>query len=131
MEYNSEEHKDMIISRLKDHFRPEFINRVDDIVAFRRLDKSDILKIVERQIGLLNARVADRNIRIEISREAQDLLAEEGYSPQFGARPLKREIQKRILDPLALRLLRHEFPEGSTVFCSLKDGEIVFKTKKA
>ena len=99
----------------KDFFRPEFVNRVDDIVRFAELTEEDLVSIVDIQLAALSDRVADRRITVDVSDEAKQLLAKIGYDPAFGARPLKRVIQKEIVDRLALLLLDGEVDEGSKV----------------
>jgi len=120
----SEDHEQMEIEVkkiLEDHFRPEFLNRVDEIIIFRSLSKEVIRKIVDLQINELEKRLVERSISIVISREAKELLAEKGYDPVYGARPLKRTIQQEIQNPLALKILEGEFREGDTVHISVDD----------
>jgi ATP-dependent Clp protease ATP-binding subunit ClpB len=100
---------------LEGHFRPEFLNRVDEVILFRALSKETILKIVDLQLGLLAARLADRKIGVEAAPAAKALLAERGYDPVYGARPLKRVIQRDIQNPLALKIITGEVKEGATV----------------
>jgi ATP-dependent Clp protease ATP-binding subunit ClpB len=107
------------------HFRPEFINRLDDIVEFDVLDRAQIGKIVELQAQRVIDRVAQRGIAVELTPEARELLGDLGYDPVYGARPLKRVIQKRLVDRLALSILEGEFGDGDTVRVDAADGEIV------
>jgi ATP-dependent Clp protease ATP-binding subunit ClpB len=107
------------------HFRPEFINRLDDIVEFDVLDRSQIGEIVALQVHRVIDRLAERGIALELTPEARELLGDLGYDPVYGARPLKRVIQKRLVDPLALALLQGDFAEGDTVRVSAADGELV------
>jgi ATP-dependent Clp protease ATP-binding subunit ClpB len=100
---------------LRQHFRPEFLNRIDEIVFFHALGKAEIRQIIDIQLRALARRLAERKIQIELSDAARDLIIEEGYDPVYGARPLKRTLQRRILDPLALAVLQGEFTEGDTV----------------
>ena len=100
---------------LRSHFRPEFINRIDEIVFFHSLDQEHIKQIVEIQLRGLLKRLAERKITVELSEGAKDFLVREGYDPVYGARPLKRALQRRLLDPLALRVLDGAFREGDTV----------------
>jgi ATP-dependent Clp protease ATP-binding subunit ClpB len=97
-------------------FRPEFLNRIDDIIVFHALDLPHIKRIIEIQLKRLAKLVSDRGLAIEISDRAKDVLAHKGYDPAFGARPLKRALQKQIIDPLAIRLLEGKFKPGDTVF---------------
>ena len=99
----------------KDFFRPEFINRVDDIVRFSPLTEQDLVRIVDIQLGSLRSRLSDRRITLEVTDEAKAMLARIGFDPAFGARPLKRVIQKEIADELALLLLEHSLEDGSTI----------------
>jgi ATP-dependent Clp protease ATP-binding subunit ClpB len=100
---------------LRQHFRPEFLNRIDEIIFFHTLGKAEIRQIIDIQLQALARRLADRKIHIELSDAARDLIIEEGYDPVYGARPLKRTIQRRVLDPLALAVLQGEFKEGDRV----------------
>ena len=93
-------------------FKPEFLNRIDDTVIFHRLSKDDIGQIVDLQVDGLTRRVAERDIEIELTDDARTLLGNLGYDPTYGARPLKRVIQKRLVDKLALKMLEGEFGEG-------------------
>jgi ATP-dependent Clp protease ATP-binding subunit ClpB len=107
------------------HFRPEFINRLDDIVEFDTLDRSQIGEIVALQTRRVIDRLAERGITLELTPEARELLGDMGYDPTYGARPLKRVIQKRLVDPLALAILQGEFGDGNTVRAGAADGELV------
>ena len=102
-------------SELKKHMRPELINRIDETVVFHQLTRDDLKGIVEIQLGNLRRRLADRKITLEMTQQAMDALANEGYDPQFGARPLKRVVQQRLENPLAVKILGGECPAGSTV----------------
>ena len=124
-----DEVKEQLNALLKATFRPEFLNRVDEIITFRRLSKEDILRIVQIQLNRLAARLSDRKLRLEVDDTAKKLLTEEGYDPVFGARPLKRTIQNRIQNPLAKRILSGEIAEGQTVVISARKGEIVMTGK--
>jgi ATP-dependent Clp protease ATP-binding subunit ClpB len=108
------------------HFRPEFINRLDDIVEFEPLARDQLAQIVHLQVDRVIARVAERGIGVVLTPAATDLLAELGYDPTYGARPLKRVIQKRLVDQLALKLLEGEFREGDTVQVDAAAGELTF-----
>jgi ATP-dependent Clp protease ATP-binding subunit ClpB len=107
-------------------FKPEFLNRIDDTVIFHRLSKEDIGRIVELQVHQLVGRVAERGIAIELTEDARTLLGNLGYDPVYGARPLKRVIQKQLVDKLALKILEGEFGEGDTVRVDTLDGDLVF-----
>jgi ATP-dependent Clp protease ATP-binding subunit ClpB len=108
------------------HFRPEFINRLDDIVEFHPLDREHLSEIVGLQVARVVDRLRERGIELELSDDAIELLANLGYDPTYGARPLKRVIQKKLVDALALALLRGEFVEGDRVHVSAQDGELAF-----
>jgi ATP-dependent Clp protease ATP-binding subunit ClpB len=108
-------------------FKPEFLNRIDDTVIFHRLSKADIGRIVELQVNQLVGRVAERGIEIELTDDARTLLGNLGYDPIYGARPLKRVIQKQLVDKLALAILEGEFSEGDVVRVDAADGQIVFE----
>jgi ATP-dependent Clp protease ATP-binding subunit ClpB len=112
------------------HFKPEFINRLDDIIEFHALDREQIGSIVDLQVGLVLDRVRDRGIEVALSDDARTLLGNLGYDPTYGARPLKRVIQKHLVDRLALSLLEGELHEGDTVVVDVADGELTF-TKAA
>ncbi len=111
---------------LRERFRPEFLNRVDEILIFNALTREDIRRIVDMQVEHLSGRLAERSIEITLTDEAKDLLAEQGFDPQYGARPLKRTIQRDIQDPLAMKLLDGEIKEGDVVKVDAIDGEIDF-----
>jgi ATP-dependent Clp protease ATP-binding subunit ClpB len=106
------------------HFRPEFLNRIDDVIIFHALDMAHIKRIIEIQLRKLAKLIGERGLTIEISEGAKDHLAREGYDPAFGARPLKRALQKEIIDPLAMRLLEGKFKAGDVVFVNLTDGKL-------
>jgi ATP-dependent Clp protease ATP-binding subunit ClpB len=108
-------------------FKPEFLNRIDDTVIFHRLSKADIGRIVELQVDQLVGRVQERGIEIELSEDARTLLGNLGYDPTYGARPLKRVIQKQLVDKLALKILEGEFREGDVVRVDAREGEVVFE----
>jgi ATP-dependent Clp protease ATP-binding subunit ClpB len=108
-------------------FKPEFLNRIDDTVIFHRLSKQDIGKIVELQVAQLVERVsAERGIKVNLSVKAGELLGNLGYDPTYGARPLKRVIQRQLVDKLALKILKGEFAEGDEVEVDVDDGELTF-----
>ncbi len=107
------------------YFKPEFINRIDEIVRFKSLSEADLAVIVEHQLDKLAVRLAERRLSLEVDDEAKAWLAKTGYDPDFGARPLRRLLQKQIEDPLALALLEGRYLEGSTVHVGVKDGDIV------
>jgi ATP-dependent Clp protease ATP-binding subunit ClpB len=112
---------------LSEHFRPEFLNRIDEIVEFEPLSREQLGEIVELQLGRLRGRLAERGLRLELTDAAKEVVAEAGWDPTYGARPLKRALQRLVENPLALRLLEGEFAEGDTVRVDAKDGELVFE----
>jgi ATP-dependent Clp protease ATP-binding subunit ClpB len=114
---------------LRGQFRPEFLNRVDDIIIFHSLDEKQLAAIVDIQLRRLEKRLAQQQLKLDLDASAKRFLAKEGYDPQFGARPLKRAIQERLLDPLAMKLLAGEFKPGDHIKASTKDGELVFHKK--
>ena len=111
---------------LRTQFRPEFLNRLDEIVFFNSLTAEHIKQIVEIQLGYLRKRLSDRKIEIEVTDRAEQELAAEGFDPTYGARPLKRTIQKRIQDPLAMKILEGEFHDGDHITVDALDGEFAF-----
>ncbi len=115
---------------MEQHFRPEFLNRIDEVIIFRPLDKEAILRIVDLQVELLRRRLADRKIGIETTEKARTLLADKGYDPVYGARPLKRAIQQEVQNPLAMKILAGEFREGDAVRVDA-DGKGGFRFSKA
>jgi len=108
------------------HFKPEFINRLDDIVEFDALDRDQIGAIVDLQVERVLQRTAERGITVTLTDAARELLGEMGYDPTYGARPLKRVIQKQLVDRLAMAILEGEFTAGDTVQIDAADGELVF-----
>ncbi len=121
--------KDTVMGVVGQHFRPEFINRVDDIVVFHPLSKDDVHQIAEIQLAILRERLKDQELGIELTDRAVKDLVEEGYDPVYGARPLKRAIRKRIENPLASRLLSGEFSGGDVIEVDVLDGRFVFKKR--
>jgi ATP-dependent Clp protease ATP-binding subunit ClpB len=100
---------------MRRYFRPEFLNRVDDVVVFRPLSRVQLRQIVELQLERVRQLLADRHIALDITESAEDAIAEEGFDPAFGARPLKRAIQRLVQNPLALRILEGEFEDGDSI----------------
>ncbi len=114
----------LVRNELRSHFRPEFLNRVDDIIIFHSLDEKQLSQIVDIQLQRLEKRLAQQQLSLDVDRAARQLLAREGYDPQFGARPLKRTIQDLLLDPLATKLLLGEFKPGDRIKVLAHDGEL-------
>ncbi len=121
------EMRQRVMEALRNHFRPEFLNRIDEVIIFHTLAKEHIKEIIDIQLRNVRKRLAERRIDLELSPAAKELLAEEGYDPVYGARPLKRTIQRLILDPLALAVLEGQFREGDTALVDKQDGRIVFR----
>jgi len=118
--------KEKALESLKEMFRPEFLNRIDEIVIFNYLRKPEIKKIVELELSKVEKRLATKEVAIKISDKAKEFLAKEGFDPNLGARPLKRIIQRLILDPLSFKIVTQEIKEGSRVLIDEADGKIVF-----
>jgi ATP-dependent Clp protease ATP-binding subunit ClpB len=112
-------------------FKPEFINRLDEIVQFHQLSREEIGQIVELQVDKLAGRVRERGVEIELTADARTLLGNLGYDPTYGARPLRRVIQKQLVDKLALALLEGEFKPGDRVLVDAGDGELIFSKAPA
>ncbi|MFG1227991.1 ATP-dependent chaperone ClpB [Xanthobacter wiegelii] len=128
---SDEEAYDMVMGAVRRHFRPEFINRIDEIVMFHRLKRDQMDHIVDIQLGRLRKLLEDRKITIELSPEARSFLAEKGYDPAYGARPLKRTIQKLVQDPLAEKILGGEILDGAKVTVGLDGGHLTFASEAA
>jgi ATP-dependent Clp protease ATP-binding subunit ClpB len=126
-----EKAREQVEEALTQTFPPEFLNRIDDVVIFHRLTKEDLGQIVEIQVSQLSDRVREKGIEIELTEKARELLGNLGFDPTYGARPLKRVIQKQLVDKLALRLLEGEFAEGDTVRVDAADGELTFQKVEA
>jgi ATP-dependent Clp protease ATP-binding subunit ClpB len=121
-----EDVKEEIAALMKATFKPEFLNRVDEVITFQRLGKAEILKIVDIQLGLLAKRLAEQGITLQVSAKAKAYLAEAGFDPLYGARPLKRTIQNLMQNPLAGKVLAGEIKEGGTAVVDLgKDGLVL------
>jgi ATP-dependent Clp protease ATP-binding subunit ClpB len=116
---------------MREVFRPEFLNRIDEIVVFEPLTREQIADIVELQLARLRDRLAERGLSLELTDTAKEHLAEAGWDPTYGARPLKRAIQRLVENPLALQLLEGDFAEGDTIRVDAKDGELVFEKAPA
>jgi ATP-dependent Clp protease ATP-binding subunit ClpB len=126
-EENYEAMKAAVMDVVGSHFRPEFINRIDDLVVFHPLSREHIRKIVDIQLGYLHARLADRDIRIHLSDEARDKLAAAGFDPVYGARPLKRAIQQQVENPLAQEILQGKFKPGDVIEVGVADDKLDFR----
>ena len=121
-----EESREAVLAVLRDHFRPEFLNRIDEVIVFRALTEDQLTKIVDIQLKRLEGRLVDRRVTLVVTVAARKLLAKRGWDPVYGARPLKRTIQRLLQDPLAMQLLEGKFAEGDTIEVDAKDGELTF-----
>ena len=119
--------RERVLQAMRQHFRPEFLNRVDEILVFRSLTEEQLAQIVDIQVAWLRKRLEDRRIRLEFTDEAKRLLAERGYDPVYGARPLKRVIQKAVETPLAKKIMAGEVPDSSRVLVSTDPQGLVFE----
>jgi ATP-dependent Clp protease ATP-binding subunit ClpB len=123
--------REAVQQELRLHFKPEFLNRIDDIVIFHQLSREQVAKIIEVQLERLRAMLADRNVTLVLDDSAKELLMREGYDPTYGARPLKRAIQSYIQNPLAVKLLQGEILPGQTVRVSANGDQMEFRTEQA
>jgi ATP-dependent Clp protease ATP-binding subunit ClpC len=122
-----EKMKDKVMEELKHSFRPEFLNRIDEIIVFHSLSQEDVKRIVDLMTKRLREQLKSKDLEIELTDAAKTVLAEKGYDPALGARPLRREIQRLVEDPLSEKLLWKEFRAGQTIIVDARDGEIVFE----
>jgi ATP-dependent Clp protease ATP-binding subunit ClpB len=123
--------RNRVMEAVREHFRPELLNRIDDIIIFRPLGLSQIEQIVNIQLQGLRARLAERDMTLNLTPQAAEMLAREGFDPVYGARPLKRTIQREIVQPLAMRLLQGQFHDGDTVVLDVNDGQLDFRKQEA
>ena len=117
--------KDTVEDEMKRHFRPEFINRIDDIVVFSPLTEGQIMKIIDMSMAQIQQRLADRNISVALTDATRRYIAAEAYTPAYGARPVKRYLQKHIETEIAAKIIRGEVADGETITIDLKDGDMV------
>jgi len=122
--------REKVMTALRENFRPEFLNRVDEIVIFDYLGKEEIKKIVDLELQKVDERLEKKKIEIGVTEKAKEFLAEKGFDPNFGARPLKRVIQREVLDPLSLKIVSGEIKEGERVIVDFENGKIIFQTPK-
>jgi ATP-dependent Clp protease ATP-binding subunit ClpC len=122
-----QEMKDKLLEEVKRTFKPEFLNRIDDIIVFKPLAKEDLERIIDIEIGFVAERLKEQEIGLEVTQEVKDFLIEKGFDPVFGARPLKRTIQRFVEDPLASEIISKKFKEGSVVKVSCKNEELIFE----
>ncbi|HUP28158.1 MAG TPA: AAA family ATPase, partial [Chloroflexia bacterium] len=119
-----EEIRSRVTEALRTHFRPEFLNRIDDVVIFQQLSLAELSRIVDLQLERVRKRLAERHITLEVTPAAVEMLGNEGFDPVYGARPLKRVIQHRVLDQLAIEMLDGAIRDGDTVIVDVSDGKI-------
>ena len=131
MARKEEDLKNKIQKSLEHHFRPEFLNRLDEIIIFNGLDPAALKEIAKIQLSKLTARIKSRNISISITHSAEDALAKEGYDPHYGARPLRRIIQSKILNPLAESIISGKIKEGDGVIVDWKNNAYIIELKKS
>jgi ATP-dependent Clp protease ATP-binding subunit ClpB len=123
--------RDGVIAVLSEHFRPEFLNRIDEIIVFKPLTQEQLAAIVDIQLERLKRRLQERTVNLVVTDAARQLLAQRGWDPVYGARPLKRAIQRMVQDPLAMMLLEGRFSEGDTVTVDAAGGELTFEKAAA
>ena len=122
--------KEKVMAALKENFRPEFLNRIDEIIIFNYLGKLEIKKIVDLELAKVAERLKSKKIEIRVTESAKEFLAERGFDQNLGARPLKRVIQKQVLDPLSLKIVSGEVKEGERVMVDFDQEKIIFRTTK-
>ncbi len=118
------------MTALKEDFKPEFLNRIDEIIIFNYLGKESIEKIVDLELEKVSQRLNNKKIELQFTPKLKEVLAEKGFDPNMGARPLKRVIQKEVLDPIALKIVSGEIEGGGRVMIDFEDGKIIFRTAK-
>jgi ATP-dependent Clp protease ATP-binding subunit ClpB len=126
---DQKEIENRIQDALRRHFRPEFLNRIDDIIVFHRLGIKELKKVVDIQVAILAERLKAKGITLKLTEKAKDLLGRQGYDPVYGARPLKRVIQKLLQDPIALRILQGELKEGQTIDVEAQGNDLAVETE--
>jgi ATP-dependent Clp protease ATP-binding subunit ClpC len=130
-ESSYESMREKIIDEAKKTFRPEFLNRLDDIIVFRSLTKPDLIQILELEAGKVTQRLKARNINLTLDEKAKDFLVEKGYDPQYGARPMRRSVEKFLEDPLAEEILKGNLHEGEPILVTVENDHLVFQQKAA
>ena len=127
-EGSSEQREEKVLEALRGHFRPEFLNRVDETIIFDRLARAELTSIVSLQLERVRERLAKQGLGLAFSDAAKEFIGNQGYDPVYGARPLKRAIQKHLLDPLSLEVLEGNFSEGDVISAEVKEGKVAFST---
>jgi ATP-dependent Clp protease ATP-binding subunit ClpC len=125
---NYQKMKDKVLEELKRTFRPEFLNRIDEVIVFHALNRNQIKAIVDLMVKPVALQLLDKGIALELTEDAKELLAKDGFDPNFGARPLRRSVQRFIENPLSEELLKGALEPGSTVKALVKDDQIIFET---
>jgi ATP-dependent Clp protease ATP-binding subunit ClpB len=125
-----DEVRDAVMAVLRDHFRPEFLNRVDEVIVFKPLTQDQLGAIVDIQLARLQKRLDERKVKLVVTDAARQMIIERGWDPVYGARPLKRAIQRMVQDPLAMQILAGKFGEGDTVEVNVKNGDLTFEKAK-
>jgi len=123
--------KDRLLDESKRFFKPEFLNRLDDVIVFRSLTKEDLVKILDLEIAKVMERVQRRNLRLVMDEASKEFLVQKGYDPQYGARPMRRAVERHLEDPLAEEILKGSLVDGEPVEVGVDDGKIVFRQTKA
>jgi ATP-dependent Clp protease ATP-binding subunit ClpC len=124
-----EEAKQLVMHEVKKFFKPEFLNRLDDIIVFHYLEQADVRQIARMFVEELTQRMKQHKIDLEVEPAVTEKLARDGFDPVYGARPLRREVERQIENPLAMKIVKGECPDGSRVRIALKDARIVFKIR--
>ena len=119
-----------MLDALKAHFRPEFLNRIDEIIIFQPLTQEDVVEIVDLQMEEIRGRLAENGLEVVLTQAAKEWLAEEGFDESFGARPLKRALQRYVESPLSIKMLEGEFTKGDLVLIDAHDGELTFSRQE-
>jgi ATP-dependent Clp protease ATP-binding subunit ClpB len=127
---DEDEMRRRVTDAMRAQFRPEFLNRIDETIVFHSLSLDHIKEIVDIQLGRLKELLRERKMDVELTDAAKEMIAREGFDPVYGARPLKRALQREVQNPLAVRILEGEFEDGDTVLVDVKDGATVFSVKK-
>jgi len=129
-EISYKEIKEKVMGELNKTFRPEFLNRIDEVIVFKSLTKEEIKKIADLMLDEVRILLKEQKIDLEVKDKAKEILAKEGYDPNFGARPLRRTIEKLIENPISEKILAGEFKEGDCIVINAKDNKIIFSKKR-
>ena len=130
-EDNAEQREAKVTETLRQHFRPEFLNRIDETVIFDQLERTELTQIVDIQLDRVSKRLAEQGLSLALSEEAKEFIGNQGYDPVYGARPLKRAIQKHLLDELSLQVLEGKFVPGDVIQVEVEGGGISFGNSNA